>query len=108
SGLVIQHIAVFGHMIDLGILAWPFTLFWLLGAINAVNLIDGADGLATTVGIILSGAMATMALMNGLMTDAIVALALCGSLCGFLRYNFPPATIFLGDAGSMVIGLIAG
>ena len=108
SGFVIHSVQLFGSNIDLGLLSWPFTLFWLLGAINSVNLIDGADGLATTVGIVLSGTIAWMALIGSNDFSAVIALGLMGSLVGFLCYNFPPATIFLGDAGSMLIGLLAG
>ena len=108
AGLVIRSIAIFGWQIDLGIMAIPFTLFWLLGAINALNLLDGIDGLATSVGMILLFTIAAMAFFNGHEAQAIVALSLAGSLGGFLVYNFPPASIFLGDAGSMVIGLVAG
>lgn len=108
SGLIIHSIAVFGWQIELGPLSVPFTLFWLLGAINALNLIDGIDGLATSVGIILTFTIAAMAFFNQHAGQAAVALALAGSLAGFLFYNFPPASIFLGDAGSMVIGFVAG
>jgi UDP-GlcNAc:undecaprenyl-phosphate GlcNAc-1-phosphate transferase len=109
SGLVVYKLQLFGHQVELGLLAWPITLFWILGAINSVNLIDGADGLAATVGVVLSATIAGMALLTGgHELEAIIALALTGALLGFLVFNFPPATIFLGDAGSMVIGLLAG
>ncbi len=108
SGLVIEKIQVFGWNIDMGIMTIPFTLFWLLGAINALNLLDGIDGLASSVGIVISIALAFMALMTNHPVDAIIALALAGSLSGFLIYNYPPAKIFLGDAGSMLIGLVIG
>lgn len=108
SGLVIQSVELFGQHVQLGLLAWPFTLFWLLGAINSVNLIDGADGLATTIGIILSSTIAIVSWMTGNELSCVLALCLAGSLAGFLIFNFPPATIFLGDAGSMFIGLMAG
>lgn len=108
SGLVVERIQVFGTQIELGLLSIPFTLFWMLGAINALNLIDGIDGLASSVGIILSLAIAGMAALTGHGGDALIALALCGALVGFLIYNFPPASIYLGDAGSMLIGLLLG
>ena len=108
SGLLIQNIAIFGLSIDLGLLSVPFTLFWLLGAINALNLLDGIDGMATTVGLILVSAIAVMTLHTGNNDVQVVAIAFAGSLLAFLRYNFPPARIFLGDAGSMLIGLIVG
>jgi len=108
GGLSIDHIEMFGIDWNLGILAIPFTVFWLLGAMNSVNLLDGIDGLAATLGIILSGTVATMAAMTGETAVAIIAIVFAGALLGFLRFNFPPASIFLGDAGSMLIGLTVG
>ncbi len=108
GGLVIENLAIFGHEFQLGLLAVPFTLFWLLGAMNAINLLDGIDGLATILGVII---VSTIAVIAGLSHNAhvvIIALAFAGSLLGFLRLNFPPASIFLGDAGSMLIGLFVG
>jgi UDP-GlcNAc:undecaprenyl-phosphate/decaprenyl-phosphate GlcNAc-1-phosphate transferase len=108
SGLLIRKITVFEYEIELGLLTVPFTLFWLLGATNALNLIDGVDGLATSVGIVLSLALSIMAMMTGHLTDAMLAMAVAGSLTGFWVYNSAPASIFLGDAGSMFIGLVLG
>jgi len=104
-----QSIQVFGgEPIRLGYLVIPLTLFWLLGAINSVNLLDGVDGLATTLGIILCVTFALMAGMAQKYDVVAVAVVFAGVLVGFLRFNFPPARIFLGDAGSMLIGLVAG
>ncbi len=108
NGLVIQRFAVFGYQVDLGLLAVPFTFFWLLGAINSVNLLDGIDGMASVLGIVLVGAFAGIAALTNRPEIAVVALIFAGALCGFLRFNFPPASIFLGDAGSMLIGLVVG
>jgi UDP-GlcNAc:undecaprenyl-phosphate GlcNAc-1-phosphate transferase len=108
SGLIVRSIRLCDWTVELGILAIPFTAFWLLGAINALNLLDGMDGLLSSVGIIISLAMAVMALAGEQTAAACVALALAGALLGFLYYNFPPASIFLGDAGSMLIGLVIG
>ena len=99
---------MFGSEFQLGLLGIPFTLFWLLGAINALNLLDGVDGLATSVGIVLSASIAVIALHMGYRTEGFLALAMAGALAGFLVYNRPPAKIFLGDAGSMLIGLVLG
>jgi NAD(P) transhydrogenase subunit beta len=66
------------------------------------------DGLLGSVGLILSGALAAMAVLQGREAEACVAMALAGALLGFLRYNLPPASVFLGDAGSMIIGLVVG
>ena len=108
SGLVIEGFSVFGWQVQLGLLALPFTLFWLVGATNALNLIDGVDGLATSVGIVLCFGLAVMAMLTGHGTEAVLAMAIAGSLVGFLVYNVSPASIFLGDAGSMFIGLAVG
>ena len=109
SGTVVERVAAFGYTLDLGPLAWPFTAFWLLGAINAVNLLDGIDGLASTVGVILGTAFCALALLSpGGAPVAATAAALVGGLLAFLFYNFPPAKVFLGDAGSMLIGLVLG
>jgi UDP-GlcNAc:undecaprenyl-phosphate GlcNAc-1-phosphate transferase len=83
-------------------------LFLLLGAINSLNLIDGMDGLLSAVGLILSLSLAAMAALAGHGVAAAVALALAGALLGFLRYNLPPASVFLGDSGSMLVGLVLG
>ena len=116
SGLVIEKFTVFDFEIDLKALYLSelFTVFWLVGAMNALNLLDGIDGLATTIGIILCATITIMALVfaqNGHAAQAGVAAVgavFTGSLIGFLRFNFPPARIFLGDAGSMLIGLVVG
>jgi UDP-GlcNAc:undecaprenyl-phosphate/decaprenyl-phosphate GlcNAc-1-phosphate transferase len=108
SGVMVRHIQLFGWSWDLGIFAGPFTILWLLGAMNSLNLIDGMDGLLTTVGTIICSAMALMAILGGQWATACIAMALVGALLGFLRYNFPPASIFLGDSGSMLIGLVVG
>jgi UDP-GlcNAc:undecaprenyl-phosphate/decaprenyl-phosphate GlcNAc-1-phosphate transferase len=108
GGLRIDRIELFGYHLEMGVAAVPFTMFWLLGAINALNLIDGVDGLATTIGVVFSVALSILATMNGFVVDGVCALAMAGSLAGFLIYNLPPAKIFLGDAGSMLIGLVLG
>jgi UDP-GlcNAc:undecaprenyl-phosphate GlcNAc-1-phosphate transferase len=108
SGLAVRTIRVFDWHLELGLLAVPFTVFWLLGTINSLNLLDGMDGLLSSVGLIISLAMAAMAVIGGQEAAAYVAAALAGALLGFLRYNFPPATIFLGDSGSMLIGQVVG
>lgn len=108
SGSTFDMISILGYRGELGVLAIPFSLLWLLAAINAINLIDGIDGLASTVGAVLCATLTALAVMQGYYPGAIVALALTGALLGFLRYNFAPASIFLGDSGSMLIGLVVG
>jgi UDP-GlcNAc:undecaprenyl-phosphate GlcNAc-1-phosphate transferase len=107
-GVRIQVLDLLGWDLDLGLLAVPFTAFVLLGAINALNLIDGMDGLLSTVALIICLALGAIAWFGGRDVTACVALALAGALAAFLRYNFPPATVFLGDSGSMLIGLTVG
>lgn len=86
----------------------PVTVLWLVGCANALNLIDGMDGLAAGVGFF--AAMTTMiaALTHENMELALVTAPLAGALLGFLRYNFNPASIFLGDCGSLLIGFLLG
>jgi UDP-GlcNAc:undecaprenyl-phosphate GlcNAc-1-phosphate transferase len=83
-------------------------LLWLLGAINAINLIDGIDGLASSVGVVLCLTFAAIMSWKGDAAETVIMLALAGALLGFLRYNFAPASVYLGDAGSMLIGLLIG
>ena len=108
SGTLFERIEFFGLEISLGMFAYPVTLLWLLGAVNALNLIDGADGMATTAGLIICAGLGVLGIHTGNAPATLTALALCGSLIGFLVFNRPPASIFLGDAGSMLIGLIVG
>jgi UDP-GlcNAc:undecaprenyl-phosphate GlcNAc-1-phosphate transferase len=108
SDVTVHRIRLLDRQLELGLLALPFTVFWLLGTINSSNLLDGMDGLLSSVGLILSLALAALAVLGGQWAAACVAAALAGALLGFLRYNFPPATIFLGDSGSMLIGLVLG
>ena len=108
SGVLIRSIGIFGMEIDLGLLAIPVTLLWLTGAINALNLLDGMDGMATVVGLILSLAICALALLTHHAAVAVAALVFAGALLGFLPFNLSPAKIYLGDAGSMLIGIIVG
>ena len=109
SGIAIRKIQVFGIPIEFGDFSSIVTVFWILGAINALNLIDGVDGLASTIGIVLSLSVAAVTVILGGRVDGlIISLALAGALSGFLFFNFPPARMFLGDSGSMLIGLVVG
>ncbi len=108
-GVLVRNLTIFDYTIELGLLTYPFTIFLLLGAINSLNLIDGMDGLLSSMGLIIVLALAAVALWGGdHLAAAFVALALGGALLGFLFYNFPPASVFLGDSGSMLIGLVVG
>jgi len=93
----------------LGWLAWPLTMLWLVGLCNAVNLIDGLDGLAAGISAAGAGVMAIFAIHSGQPVVAVLMLALMGGLMGFLVFNFNPARIFMGDCGSTFVGfLLAG
>src|ERR1041385_9231184 len=82
----------------------PLSILWLVGCTNAVNLIDGLDGLAAGVGLFATVTMLLAAFANHNLQLALVTMPLAGALIGFLRYNFNPASIFLGDCGSLFIG----
>lgn len=101
-----NHLCFLGWEINLGWFGIPCTIMWLIVGINALNLIDGMDGLASSLGLAISGALAAIAFTLGLPDVMLIALALCGALAGFLVFNRPPAQIYLGDCGSMVIGLV--
>lgn len=81
------------------------TVFWIVGAVNAFNLIDGMDGLATGLALIASVGLAGALLFTGNSAATLPYLVLAGACLGFLRYNFHPASVFLGDTGSMFLGL---
>jgi UDP-GlcNAc:undecaprenyl-phosphate GlcNAc-1-phosphate transferase len=84
------------------------TLFWIIGMTNAINIIDIMDGLAAGVALIACMFLLTVSLMNEHHMIAIFTVTLVGSLAGFLPYNFQPAKIYMGDAGSMFLGLMLG
>jgi UDP-GlcNAc:undecaprenyl-phosphate GlcNAc-1-phosphate transferase len=94
----------FEGMLLLESLAIPVTLLWIIGITNAVNLIDGLDGLAAGTAGIAAVTMAVVTFLEGLTSVAVLALILGAALLGFLRYNFYPAQIFMGDSGSMFLG----
>lgn len=85
-------------------ISFVLTVVWTVGITNAFNLIDGMDGLAGGAALFASLVMLAVALMLGHPLVVVVTLALAGALIGFLRYNFNPASIFLGDSGSLFIG----
>ena len=82
------------------------TVFWIVGAVNAFNLIDGLDGLASGIALIAVLGMAGSLMFFGSPDQTIFHFAFAGALVGFLRYNYNPASIFLGDSGSMLIGFL--
>ncbi|MEQ6390859.1 MraY family glycosyltransferase [Bacillaceae bacterium S4-13-58] len=92
--------------IDFGYLAIPITLLWIVGITNAINLIDGLDGLAAGVSAIALFTISAMAISMGNTFVAMVGLIVLGSTLGFLRYNFYPAKLFMGDTGALFLGYI--
>lgn len=93
-------------LLPLGVFDYAVTVLWIIGVTNAINLIDGLDGLAAGVSTIALMTMFPIAIMQDDMGTAVVALVLAGSVAGFLRYNFNPARIFLGDSGSLFLGFM--
>jgi len=92
--------------IDVGYLSVPLTLIWIVGCTNAVNLIDGLDGLAVGVSAISSFTMLIVAMFVAEPTVAIILAALTGACAGFMPYNMNPAKIFMGDTGSQLLGFV--
>jgi len=84
----------------------PFTVFWIVGIVNAINFIDGIDGLAAGAALIIATVLFVIAAATGQPFMGMVCLIVAGSTLGFLRYNFHPASIFMGDCGAMFLGLI--
>ena len=105
-GVRIEMLGFGAASLGLGLLALPITVLWIVGVTNAYNLIDGLDGLATGIAVVALATMLVIALLLGRADAALVCAALLGALLGFLPYNFNPARIFLGDAGSLFIGFL--
>lgn len=95
-----------GNAFDLGWLSWPVTMIWLVGLTNMINLIDGIDGLAAGVSLMLMGLLIYVGVSGGLTLPLMVAAGMAGALIGFLRYNFPPAKIYMGDSGAYFLGFL--
>ena len=106
-GAGVRITGISGHPLDQSIGA-GLTVLWLLACCNAFNLIDGLDGLASGMGFFSTLTVFLAAFLHGDHMLALAALPLAGSLLGFLRYNFNPASIFLGDSGSLLIGFLLG
>ncbi len=105
-GLSIDQLFFPWGVVDLGPLALPITVAWVVGVINAVNLIDGLDGLATGVVLTVLGAFGLLAAADGVDPTLYIVAATMGAAVGFLAYNLHPATIIMGDTGSMVLGFV--
>ena len=107
EGLRIESLALpFFDPIQLGWLSLPITVIWLAGVVNAINWIDGLDGVAAGIGSIAAMSSFVICLQTGQLAIAPVCAALLGSLLGFLFFNFNPAQIFMGDGGSHFVGFL--
>ncbi|HNX00725.1 MAG TPA: MraY family glycosyltransferase [Candidatus Cloacimonadota bacterium] len=95
----------FGAEFQLGYLSFPITIFWYLLVINALNFIDGLDGLAAGITVIINLLLTVIGIMNHNPFVAFNSVILAAGAFAFLRYNFYPASIFMGDSGSMFLGL---
>lgn len=107
-GIQFTQFDVFGYKLELGIFAVPISLLWIVGISNAVNIIDGIDGLAGSIVFTSFLAIGLVELTIGHFSIALVSIILCGSVAGFLLQNFSPARVFLGDTGSLFFGIILG
>ncbi len=106
-GISIEQISTpFALPFQLGLLDYPLTVLWLVGLSNGMNLLDGIDGLAAGVGAMGALTVFLVAVEGGAPEVPLIALALVGSLVGFLIFNFPPAKIFLGDCGALTLGFL--
>ncbi len=109
SGVVVGFVTnPFDGLMDLGYLGIPLTFVWIIGISNAINLIDGLDGLAAGVSSIAAATMGIVAYSQGQEAVFIVALVLVAAILGFLPYNFHPARTFMGDGGSNFLGFTLG
>jgi UDP-GlcNAc:undecaprenyl-phosphate GlcNAc-1-phosphate transferase len=107
GGLRIINIpVVFGDRVLPWYVGWALTVIWVLAITNAFNLIDGLDGLAAGSALFSTMVVFVVALLNGPSLVEVMTIALAGAILGFLRFNFNPATIFLGDSGSLFIGFL--
>ncbi|HEX7197469.1 MAG TPA: MraY family glycosyltransferase [Candidatus Limnocylindria bacterium] len=105
-GLSIERLHLPWGIVDLGILSLPITVAWIVAVINAVNLIDGLDGLASGVVLTALGAFGLLAAGDGVDPTLPLIAATAGAAVGFLAYNLHPATIIMGDTGSMFLGFV--
>jgi len=105
-GFHFSEVSFAGMTIKLGILGSVVSVIWIVFVVNAVNFIDGIDSLATLLSITIAVSFAVIALIRSDVFSIVIMTALAGSLIGFYRWNRPPAKIFMGDSGSLFIGLL--
>lgn len=108
GGIRITSWPFFGYEVRSSILSFALTVLWLVAVTNSLNLIDGADGLAGGIGILAALSVFVVCLLQENQLFCIITVTLAGALLGFLKFNFPPATIYLGDVGSLSLGFILG
>lgn len=107
GGVRIEEITLpWSGSIELGWLGLPVTVLWTVGVTNAINLLDGIDGLVSGVTAVMAVSLAIINVLTGNSLIALLTLSLAGACLGFLPYNHSPARIFLGDTGSLTIGMI--
>lgn len=107
GNLLIKNVTFFGFDIAFGYLAYPLTIFFILGCINCINLIDGLDGLSSGISAIYFLTIGIITVSKGYLgLEFILCFTMLGCCLGFLFHNFHPAKIFIGDSGSMLLGLI--
>lgn len=94
------------QLFDQPLLNWSLTMLWVVGITNALNLLDNMDGLSGGIAVVAAAFFVLLAAMNRQVLVGLMAAALIGACIGFLRYNLNPATIFMGDAGSLFLGFI--
>jgi UDP-GlcNAc:undecaprenyl-phosphate GlcNAc-1-phosphate transferase len=105
-------LTTFGDLLNIGPIDFPafgalMTVLGTVGVINAINMIDGVDGLAGGVSLVVFSAFSFLAYLDGHRELMLICIALCGALIAFLRYNWHPSKLFMGDAGSLFLGLSA-
>ncbi|MBM4346271.1 MAG: undecaprenyl/decaprenyl-phosphate alpha-N-acetylglucosaminyl 1-phosphate transferase [Deltaproteobacteria bacterium] len=106
SDLRVHSVSLFDTPVELGLWSLPLTWLWVCGFINAMNLIDGLDGLAAGVAFFASVSLFAIAQFDGIGFLALMAATTAGAALGFLIFNFSPALIFMGDSGSMLFGYV--
>jgi UDP-GlcNAc:undecaprenyl-phosphate GlcNAc-1-phosphate transferase len=107
GGFTISRFSVPGwRVISLGVFSYPITILWLVAISNAMNLVDGVDGLAGGIAGIAALVIGVICILLDRLIPAFMAFALLGAIIGFLLSNFPPARVFMGDSGSLLIGFV--